>query len=50
MHWDLWKTVHDRRKVLDGVTFFEKRAGIRRIEGFVGNADSISGEGNWNNS
>ena len=50
MHWDLWKTVYDRRKDLDGVTFFEKRAGIRRIEGFVGKADSISGEGNWKNS
>ena len=47
MHWDSWKIVYYRRKVLNGVTLFEKALGISRFETMVGKVEGTFGEENW---
>ena len=47
MHWDLWKVVYNRSKVLGQDLFFGNRAGIRRQKRMVGKAECTFGEGSW---
>ena len=46
MHWDSRKIVYYRRKVLNGVTLFEKALGISRFETMVGKVEGTFGEEN----